>query len=199
MKSMAEPRGPRSSRSNAGGGASGRAREGGAGSGVAAEATASTMRGVVLVLVAVVVGIVLLQVVDDGDAPKQTSPGSKDTTTTVDDSGETTTPTTADGGALIPAAELEVQVLNGRGVTGVAGQMTEALTAKGYTSMLDPKDAERREGNIVTCQPGLEGEAALLVTQVGDAKVEAAYPDPLPANASPDAQCLVILGTAAAA
>lgn len=176
-----------------------RAREGGTGSGVVAEATAGTMRGVFLVLAAVILGIVLLQVVDDGGAPKQPSSGPGATTTTVDDSGRTTTPTSVDGATLTPAGQLKVQVLNGRGVSGVAGQMTEALTGKGYTSILEPKDADRREGNIVTCKKGLAGEAALLATQVGDAKVEKTFPDPPPANASPDAQCLVILGTVAAA
>ena len=148
-------------------------------------------------LVAVVVGIVLLQVVDDGDSPAPSGGPSKNSTTTTADTGETTTPTTGGEGTLVPAAELRVQVLNGRGVQGVAGDMTEALRAKGYTAILDPGDADPREGNVVTCKAGLEGEAALLVTQVGDATVEAAFPDPLPANASADAQCLVILGAVA--
>lgn len=193
---MAEPRGSRSSRSSAAGGGANRTRDGG---GVVAEAANSTMRGALLVLVAVIVGIVLLQVVDDGDAPAPSGNGGNNTTTPTTDPDETTTPTTRGGGTLIPAAELKVQVLNGRGVQGVAGDMTEALRAKGYTAIIDPSDAEPRDGNIVTCKAGLEGEAALLVTQVGDATVEAAFPDPAPANADPAAQCLVILGAVAAA
>ncbi len=175
-------------------GAPNRSRE--SGSKVGAEATIASVRGLVLVAVAVIVGVVLLQVVDDGTPKADKTP--TETTTTTDRSASTTA-TTVEPTELIPTSELRVQVLNGRGVSGVAGEMTEALRAKGYTSILDPGDAELREGDAVACKDGLTGEAALLVTQVGEGTVAESMPDPLPGGADSTADCLVILGSAASA
>jgi hypothetical protein len=191
---MAEPRGPRNSRSSARGSGA-RTRDAANGGGVAAEAATGTMKGIALIVIAVLVGVVMLQFVDEGDAPESSGSGSTTTSTTVAPGGTTTT--TGDPATLVQPAALRIQVLNGRGVQGAAGEMTTALEAKGYTNHADPADADARTGNAVTCKDGLDGEAAVLATQVGDAVVELPFPTPAPANAAADVQCLVILGAAA--
>ncbi len=199
---MAEPRAPRSSRSNSpassGAGGSGRQRNGGSGGALAAEATASTMRGALLVLAAVVLGVVLLQVVDNGDSggngTTNTTAADRTTSTSRDD-----TTTTRGGGALKSPAELRIQVLNGAGVQGAAGNMTEALKALGYTNAADPGDTDRREGNAVLCKAGLEGEVARLATEVGDAEVVEFPATPPNGVTDETVECVVIVGAPAAA
>jgi hypothetical protein len=156
------------------------------------------MRGAVLVLAAVVLGVVLLQVVDVGDtgtgAITPTSAGERTTSTT---DGDTTTTSGGDQPLKEPA-ELRIQVLNGAGIQGAAATMTEALAGNGYTNAAEPGDTDRREGNAVQCKAGLEREAAALATQVGEAVVED-FPATPPASVT-DAtvECLVIVGAAPA-
>lgn len=194
---MADPRTPRPPRSAGadGGGNGGRGR----GGGIAAEAAASSARGALLVVAAVIVGVVLLQVVGNDDTDPGSSPnptnGTVESTTTVPD-GETTTPTDDTSPEKDPS-KLIVQVLNGRGVQGVAGQMTEALREQGYTSILDPRDADPREGDVVMCRKRFQREGTTLVTHIGPGTQLEAFPDPLPTNADPSVECLVILGSAA--
>jgi hypothetical protein len=162
-------------------------------------AAASSARGALLVVAAVIVGVVLLQVVGNEDtdtgAPSNSAKPTATSTTSVPD-GETTTPTDDTSPEKDPS-KLVVQVLNGRGVQGVAGQMTDALREQGYTSILDPGDAEPREGDVVMCRKRFQREGTTLVTHVGPGTVLEAFPDPLPANADPSVECLVILGSAA--
>ncbi len=185
---MAEPRGPRPNRPKA-------SRGDGAGGALAAEAANSTVRGIVLILAAIFVGVVLLNVIDPG-SDSSTAIEPKNTTSTSDDSNGTTT-TAEPNTDLLPHDQIRIQVLNGRGEPGVAGAMTEALKGQGYTSAADPRDAEPRTGDLVACKEGLEGEAAELATLVGDNVEVGAFPDPAPATAAADAQCLVILGSVA--
>jgi LytR cell envelope-related transcriptional attenuator len=188
-ETMAEPQGPRSNRPGAR-----RPSDATGSSGVAAEAATSTMKGIVLILVAIAIGIVLLNVVDDGDDAPASSGDDKKTTTTTepDDGGPTSTEAPA---TLTPHNEIKIQVLNGRGVQGAAGAMTDQLKGKGYTDAADPADADGREGDVVACVAGLEREAVELATLVGNAEVLPAFPEPAPANAAEGVECLVILGS----
>lgn len=195
---MADPRTPRPPRSAGpeGGGNGGRGR----GGGIAAEAAASSARGALLVVAAVIVGVVLLQVVgnDDTDTAKPPNPtnATASSSTTAPD-GETTTPTDDGTNPEKDPSKLVVQVLNGRGVQGVAGQMTDALREQGYTSILDPADADPRTGDVVMCRKRFQREGTTLVTHVGPGTVLEAFPDPLPSTADDSVECLVILGSAA--
>lgn len=188
---MSEPRGPRTNRP------SGRRRAAAGGGGVAAEAANSTVKGIVLILAAIVVGVLLLNVVDDGgDASIGEEP--KATTTTTGAPGESTS-TTADTTEMLPHDQIRIMVLNGRGEQGVAGTMTEALKGQGYTDAADPGNAEVRTGDVVACIAGLESEAAELAQLVGDNVEVTPFPNPLPSGVGADVECLVTLGTAAAA
>ncbi len=151
------------------------------------------MKGIVLILVAIAFGIVLLNVVDDGDDAPASSGGDKKTTTT--ESAQNSTTTTKAPATLTPHNEIKIQVLNGGNVQGAAGAMTDQLKGKGYTDAADAADAADREGNVVACIAGLEREAAELATLVGSAEVLPAFPDPAPDTMAEGVECLVILGS----
>jgi hypothetical protein len=159
----------------------------------------SAARGAALIGLAVIIGIVLLQVIDDGttgpigdggggaaasgDSTSSTAPGTETSSTTA------TTASTP----VKPPAEVAVLVLNGSGREGAATAQTNTLKAKGYQT-LQPTDAPERQGNIVYFKPGFDRECTTVSTSVdGPPKVEA-VPTPPPAG-SETASCVVILGT----
>jgi hypothetical protein len=157
----------------------------------------SAVRGAGLVGAAVILGIILLQVIDDGPS----SGGDSGTVTTSSTPTDTTaangtTPSTAaPGGEARPRSEVRVVVLNGSGMAGVANIRTNALRGLGY--QLDPpNNAQLRQGSIVTCKQGFEGEAQQLAEDVGaGVTVEEPFPDPAP-PASENVNCVVIIGRA---
>jgi hypothetical protein len=166
-----------------------RSRSGAGGGRVAAFSAA---RGALLVGLAVIIGIVLLQFIDDGTTGPigdgGSSGGGGTTTTTVP--GQTTTTTSATPEKS--AAEVVVLVQNGSGAAGAARAMTDSLKAKGYQT-LTPADAQDRTGTVVYFKPGLERECTTVATAVGgNPKVEA-MPSPAPTG-SENASCVVILG-----
>jgi hypothetical protein len=103
-------------------------------SGFARSVAFSAARGAALIGLAVVIGIVLLQVIDDGtsgpigDGGSVSAGGTTDTTTTPANSTDTTAPTTAPA-PLKPPAQVAVLVLNG---SGRAGAATAEQLAQGW-------------------------------------------------------------------
>jgi hypothetical protein len=108
-------------------------------------------RGMILILIAVVIGVVLIRTAVDGDAtvtggaavttsiqPSQTtSPQATETPTTE------TTPLTGEAGTTPtsgvfvarPAGEVQVQVVNTTGVSGAASRRTDELKTLGYQTL----------------------------------------------------------------
>ena len=171
-------------------------------------ANSQMLKTVGLIVAAILIGVVLLNVVDDGTA-KTAKPGTTTPTKAKPNRGTTdgsvpdkTTSTTATSNTNPKKpAEIKVIVLNGSGVTKVAGNMAKAIKAKGYTNQL-PADtlAATRTGSAVQCRAGLETEAKALAVQVANkAKVEP-FPATLPKLAKQTAkvdatvQCIVIIG-----
>lgn len=158
-------------------------------------------KGAVLIAVAVVIGIVLLQVVDDGSTGRVIASGGdgRTTTTTADKQGAARTTTTT-----TPAAppknpdQLRLLVLNGGAPAGSAGTMSEALKQKGYTNQEPANDDNKsRTGNIVYCREGFSREAAALAVAVGAGTTAEAFPAPAPPF-SDKADCVVVVGKAPA-
>ena len=151
---------------------------------------------------AVLIGVVLLNVVDDGDT-NQGSNGSgaatDTTTTTVPDSSDTTAATDRDDGgrgrredpgrALGARAERRCRPGRGR-------EMSDNLKLSEYTNQPQPSDWAGREqtGNLVMCKAGLDQEAAALATAVGEGTPVEPVPDPAPPG-SETADCVVVVGT----
>jgi hypothetical protein len=169
----------------------------GSGGGFARSVAGSAARGAALILLAVVIGIVLLQVIDDGtdgpigDGGNVNAGGTTVTTAPATDGSSTTTTTAAT--PVKPPAEVAVLVLNGSGREGAATAQTNALRGEGYQT-LTAADAEGREGNIVYFKPGFDRECTTVAGLVGDAPTVEPMPDP-PPTGSENASCVVILGS----
>jgi hypothetical protein len=171
------------------------------GKGFAQSVAFSAARGALLIGVAVVIGIVLLQVVDNdttgpiGDGGTAASTASTTTTTKAGQQSTTTTAGAAAGGARQPS-ELSVQVLNGSGVSGAAGTLSSKLQSSGY-QMLAPTDTTAASGTTVYCTGGLDREASALAAAVGGDPPPGAQalPSPPPSGADSGANCVVVIGS----
>jgi hypothetical protein len=172
----------------------------------------------VLVGLAVVVGIVGLQILDDS------GPGSGHTTAVIGTSapGDTTTTvaggtaTTVGGGTtattvpsttkaptsttavkLKPNGQVKVKVYNASGVPGVAQAMTDRLKAAGYNTLTPANLDKTRTGSVVQCRSGFANEGKIMVfTQVKNGATYEAFPSD-PPSGSEDADCVVVIGKAA--
>ena len=147
-------------------------------------------RGAVVIGLAVILGIVGLQILDDsGD-----SGSSSATVTTVAGTPATTGATTTR--PIRPNNEVRVKVYNASGVQGVAQTLTDQLRAKGYNMQAPETSDKERQGTTVQCVSGFEREGAVLALYgVGSGAKTEAYPSDPPEGAS-DADCIVVIGTA---
>ena len=164
----------------------------------------SAARGAILVGLAVILGIVGLQILDDSgpasgssDATVTTTPGS--TPTTIAGTGTTsgsTSGTSSTTLAIRPNSEVKVKVYNASGVQGRAQILTDDLKAKGYNLQTPANLSTQRSGTVVECVKGFKTEGTLLAAYgVGDGATLEAYPSSPPDGAS-EADCIVIIGTA---
>jgi hypothetical protein len=149
----------------------------------------SAARGAVLIGVAVVIGIVLLQVVDNG------SPVGSGQSSGSHTGGVTTT---TKSGARNPQA-VRVIVLNGSGLSGAAANLTNKLRGLGYV-MGVPGNAATQSGTTVSCRSGFEKEAAILAgPNLAGSPVAAtvtAFPNPEPPEAANE-DCVITVGKSA--
>jgi len=134
---------------------------------------------------AVILGIVGLQILDDsGD-------GSSSATSTNGTPTSTQSPTTAPTRAN---KDVRVKVYNASGVQGKAQTLTDQLRAKGYNMQEPANLAKQRQGTVVECMEGFEREATLLALYgVDNGATAEAYPSEPPEGAS-DADCIVVIG-----
>jgi hypothetical protein len=160
----------------------------------AAPAGFSAARGAGLVAIAVILGVVLLQTIDDGNDGPVGDGGTSSTTvtstptSTASSGGSSTTSTTK--AAPLPPAQVTVRVLNGSGVAGAAGTLTNTLKAKGYKT-LPPGDATSRTGTVVFAKSGRTTECTTLADSVPNSKVQAMSSPP----GGQDADCIVVIGS----
>lgn len=156
-------------------------------------------KGAGIVAAAVLIGVVLLQIVDDGSSGPIGSGnggGSKPAATTTTETRATnhTTTTTAAAAPAKTPDQVHVLVLNGGAPAGAAGDMSDALKNKGYTSQEPANDAgSNRTGNVVYCRAALQREASALAVAVGTETQVEDFPDPAPAH-SETADCVVVVG-----
>lgn len=166
-------------------------------------ASGAMLRGVVLIVVAVALGVVLLAATDgpdpftavsgDGDDP---APGRRDTTTTVADE----TPTSDTLLPVEPPAEVDpstitVLVANAAGgVAGLAGTLTDQVEAAGYQTAPPTNASPAVDESTVYYATGFE-EAANQVAALFDPALEVApLPDPPPVGDLAGASVVVLAG-----
>jgi hypothetical protein len=165
----------------------------------------SAARGAALIGLAVIIGVVLLQVIDTGKGPSGSGGGTVagGGTTTTAAGTLSTSSTTAAGGSTTTAkatgpikqpGQLKVVVLNASGVNGAAGSLSKQLAAKGYQMGTPATAATKRVGTVAACTAGLDQEAGALAAAVGPAAKTEPFPTPAPAGAT-TANCVVVLGS----
>jgi hypothetical protein len=167
---------------------------------VARGAGYAALLGALLIGVAVVIGIVLLQIGDRNDnGPTSTAPHAT-TTTRPRTRGTTRTTTSRTSTSKTPTISpglLKVIVLNAGAATGQAGVMTSNLRQHGYTSVAPANDwtGHHQVGNSVTCRGGLGSEGRELALQVGpNVPVHIHFPKTFsPLHAGED--CVVVVGS----
>src|SRR5450432_1438617 len=111
-----------------------RQQRGGGGGEVARGAGYAAFLGAMLIGVAVIIGIVLLQI---GDRNNNGPAGAANRNTTTTKPRSTTTTTTTPGGGLKPKrspSQVPLIVLNGGAATGQAAHESSALKLRGYTN-----------------------------------------------------------------
>lgn len=135
----------------------------------AAPAPNPASRGVILVVVAVVLGIILLVQgggvgfdesgdeleIEAGETPEGGDVAAPPTT-------EETPPSTS-----VPPAALKIVALNGAGVSGFAGQTEQFLNVAGYSATGVGNAATLRDTTIVYYAPGFEVDAATVAGLLG--------------------------------
>jgi hypothetical protein len=141
-------------------------------------------RGAVLIGLAVVIGIVLLQVVDKGGGGGGVSPPVSN------GSDRSTTSTTGEGGRS--PDQVRVLVLNGSGLANAAGTKANELRGDGY-AIAGTGNAPQQTGSTVACVAGFEKEADTLAKAAGVGFTIASFPEPPPTGAE-NADCIVTLG-----
>jgi LytR cell envelope-related transcriptional attenuator len=157
----------------------------------------SAARGAIVVGLAVILGIIGLQILDDS------SPGTAASDTTVTTIAGVTPSTSATGAGGTsttsgrrPPSQVKVKVYNASGVQGRAQILSDKLRASGY-NLQDPANlSSQRAGTVVECKKGFDAEGTLLALYgVGDGATVQPYPSAPPAGAS-EADCIVVIGTA---
>lgn len=161
----------------------------GRGRGVGDNVLRNAARGAALIGVAVVIGIVLLQVVDKG-SPSGGGGGSTPTVATNGNNGGTTT---TQSGNVHPPQEVRLLVLNGSGVAMAAATEANKLRGLGY-AIAGTGNAATQPGATVQCKTGFAKEAAALAKSVGGGAAVSAFPATPPAGAE-NADCLVTIGS----
>jgi hypothetical protein len=145
----------------------------------------SAARGAGLIGIAVVLGIILLQVVDGG------SGGGGGQTTGTTPANQTTTAKNK-GGVRNPE-QIRVVVLNGSGTSGAAATTANVLRGLGYVIASAPGNAPIQTGTVVECKTGFVAEAATLAATVGKGATVGTYPATPPTGAE-NTDCIVIIG-----
>ena len=177
--------------------------EGGGGSGsFSGLSGAATLRGGLLIGVAVLLGVVLLgKGFDSGFLPSASGDPSDQVATGDGDDGDDgsgdddTTTTEAPPTTRVPA-EVRVQVLNSAApVSGSAGTTTEFLSGLGY-NVIAATNADDRNATAtaVYAASGFEADAQAIATSLGLTVTPQPMPVPPPGPAPADANVVIVLG-----
>jgi hypothetical protein len=153
----------------------------------------SAVRGAGLIGLAVILGIVLLQVIDKGPSGGGTSASERPAPTTAAGSTATSQPGTTAPAAVRPRQEVRVVVYNAGAASGAANNMTNQLRGLGY-QLAQASNTAARTGRAVACKQGFDKEAAQLQADVG----QGATVEPFPAQPPPGSEnvnCIVLVGS----
>lgn len=154
-------------------------------------------RGVALLAVALVIGIVLLNATSNDPPGTRVSASSPTTVKPKGTSASTTTvpPTTTTVPAHAPK-DVKVLVANGSGTSGVAGNASTPLKTAGF-NVLAPTNADKIQESSVYFVPGYDKDAADIAAALGlPATAAKAMPAPAPVKSDANPNVIVVIGSA---
>ena len=156
----------------------------------------AVLRGAILIIVAVVLGLILLNATDTNEpftaAPDDDGNGSP--STTVDEGGNGGGTTTTTEATVRPPGQVSVLVANATSTSGVARQFSDDLAAQGY-QMLEPTDARTKPlPSGVFYIEGYEAEARALALTLDPAPPVQAMPAEPPVADLGGAHVLLVVG-----
>lgn len=152
-------------------------------------------RGIALIVVAVLIGVVLLNATDSPEPFRASTADTSDddgatTATTVDPEASTTTPTTV--AVARNPAEVTVLVANGANIQGLATRISDVLKGANYVTA-DPGNTKApADASAVFFTPGYEADAAAIAALLTPPPAVAALPDPPPVDDMKGAHVLVV-------
>lgn len=152
-------------------------------------------RGVALIALAVVLGIILLRATDAPDvldaSDGRTGSGGSTTSLTAPSQQTSMPPTTVE---TIDPSTITVLVANGSGgVAGLAATLTEQIAAEGYQTVA-PTDARPVDSSIVYYTTGFEAAAESLAALFDPPPEVAPLPDPSPVDDLETANVVLVAG-----
>lgn len=150
-------------------------------------------RGVALIVVAVLLGVILLLATDSSepftavDSKPSVDNGSTGTTAvTVHGS----TPTTVQ--AARNPAEVTVLVANGTKINGLASKIANTLNTANYVTAAPGDTKAPADASVVYYSPGYQADARAVAALLSPAPKVAPLPDPLPVDDMKGANMLVV-------
>jgi hypothetical protein len=155
------------------------------------------LRGIALIVAAIVLGVVLLNATDSPEpfVPKVTAAdGATTTSPTTSSTGGTTASTTATtaGAKAHRPGEVAVLVVNGSGVSGAAGRNAQKIAAAGY--LLKPSgNAKTAAASIVYYKAGYDADARAIAGLLAPVPGVQPMPDPAPVKDLLGANILVVV------
>jgi hypothetical protein len=152
-------------------------------------------RGILLILVAVLLGVVLLNATEGSEpfeaATSSDDGGGGDRGISPSTAATESTTTTAAPVARDPA-EVTVYVVNGSGVPGAAARLTETLRSENYVTT-EPGNVETVESSRIYYVAGYEADANAVATLLTPPPAVEEMPDPAPVDDLRGAQILVVM------
>lgn len=162
-------------------------------------------RGIGLIVIAVLLGVVLLQATDRSETADLATTGDErePTATTLDEEdvdGPTTSSTVVASEPRDPA-EVAILVANGTGgqVRGAAGRVADVLKSSNYIIKNPTNTRAAAEASMVYYQPGYEAEANRVAALLTPAPGVQPMPDPIPVADLAGANVLVVVAADLAA
>ncbi|MFN8017209.1 MAG: LytR C-terminal domain-containing protein [Acidimicrobiales bacterium] len=157
----------------------------------------SNARGLVVILVAVVVGVLLLSQIGKGSGSSAKTTSKPPSTTAPLDSSETTeaTTTTSEASTDRSPSEVKVTVLNGSGKPGAAAATSDQLDAAGYTMGTPGNAPTTTPQTTIYYADGYKADAVQVATTLGKG-TDSVKPlgDASLGTAAGDANVVVVLG-----
>lgn len=163
------------------------------------------IRGIVLIVAAIALGVVLLNATDErpldvaADAPAADGSGAGEPAEPAEEPGlpAAEEPGEAEEPEEVPEprdpSSYSVLVANGSGVAGAAGRNTEIVEGAGFQTAT-PTDADRRDSSIVYYNEGFELEAAAVAATFDPELPIEPMPEPPPVLNLSGADVLVVIG-----